>query len=125
MPTVNQLVKSKRKVQKVPSKKSVLLGGCPQKRGVCLRVFTRPPKKPNSANRQVAKVRLSSGREVFSYISGRGHSLQEHSVVLVRGGRARDLPGVNYHLVRGSFDLGAVGERKSSRSKYGVPRRKG
>jgi small subunit ribosomal protein S12 len=125
MPTVNQLVKANRKVQKVSSKKSVLLEGCPQKRGICLRVFTRSPKKPNSATRQVAKVRLSNGREVLGYIPGHGHSLQEHSVVLVRGGRVRDLPGVNYHFVRGSFDLGGVEERKSSRSKYGVRRRKG
>jgi small subunit ribosomal protein S12 len=124
MPTVNQLVQSNRKVSKLASKKSVSLEGCPQKRGICLRVFTRAPKKPNSAIRQVAKVRLSNGREVLGYIPGRGHSLQEHSVVLVRGGRVRDLPGVNYHFVRGSFDLGGVSERKSSRSKYGVRRRK-
>jgi small subunit ribosomal protein S12 len=124
MPTVNQLMKSNpRREKKVVAKKSVLLKGCPQKRGVCLRVFTRSPKKPNSAARQIAKVRLSDGSEIMGYIPGVGHSLQEHSVVLVRGGRVRDLPGVNYHLVRGGFDFAGVVLRKSSRSKYGVPRK--
>ena len=118
MPTINQLVrKSREKVSKrnkVPALKS-----CPQKRGVCLRVYTTTPKKPNSALRKVCKVRLTSGFEVISYIGGEGHNLQEHSVVLIRGGRVKDLPGVRYHTVRGTLDTAGVEDRKQRRSKYG------
>jgi small subunit ribosomal protein S12 len=123
MPTINQLLrKPRRKVQtksKVPA-----LGGSPQKRGVCTRVYTTTPKKPNSALRKVAKVRLTNGYEVISYIGGEGHNLQEHSVVLIRGGRVKDLPGVRYHMVRGSLDTAGVKDRKQSRSKYGAKRPK-
>nr|YP_009504393.1 ribosomal protein S12 [Gracilaria chouae]AWX65729.1 ribosomal protein S12 [Gracilaria chouae] len=118
MPTFNQLLKSSRRRKKIPTK-SVALEKCPQKKGVCLKVFTMNPKKPNSADRKVVKVQLSTGKLIIGYVPGEGHSLQEHSIVLVRGGRVKDLPGVKYHLVRGSFDLTAVGNRKNSRSKYG------
>ena len=123
MPTINQLVRSPR--QKVVSKSKVpALEACPQKRGVCTRVYTTTPKKPNSALRKVAKVRLTNGFEVISYIGGEGHNLQEHSVVLIRGGRVKDLPGVRYHMVRGSLDTAGVKDRKQSRSKYGAKRPK-
>ena len=118
MPTVNQLIKQGRTLQKTKSK-SPALKSCPQRRGVCTRVFTTTPKKPNSALRKVARVKLSSGFEVNSYIPGIGHNLQEHSVVLIRGGKVKDLPGVRYHIVRGVLDTQGVNERKTSRSKYG------
>ncbi len=118
MPTINQLVKKGRK-PKVAKKRARALARCPQKRGVCLQVTTRTPKKPNSALRKVARVRLTNGQEVTAYVGGEGHNLQEHSVVLVRGGRVRDLPGVRYHVVRGSLDCLGVGDRKQGRSKYG------
>lgn len=118
MPTINQLVRKGRKKIKKKSK-SPDMGSCPQKRGVCLQVMTRTPKKPNSALRKVARVRLSNGREITGYIPGEGHNLQEHSIVLVRGGRVRDLPGVKYHLIRGTLDTAGVDGRKRSRSKYG------
>ena len=121
MPTLNQLI---RKPRRAPQEKSKVrdLDACPQKRGVCLQVRTVTPKKPNSALRKVARVRLSNGKEITAYIGGEGHNLQEHSIVLVRGGRVRDLPGVRYHVIRGSLDaLGADG-RKQSRSKYGTKR---
>ena len=123
MATINQLVRKPRGTQR---KKSAVpaLEGCPQKRGVCTRVYTTTPKKPNSALRKVAKVRLTNGFEVISYIGGEGHNLQEHSVVLIRGGRVKDLPGVRYHIVRGSLDLQGVKDRKQSRSKYGAKRPK-
>ncbi len=123
MPTVNQLVRKKRKKQRV-KKKNVALEESPQKRGVCLAVKTVTPKKPNSALRKVARVRLSNGREVTAYIPGIDHNLQEHSIVLVRGGRVRDLPGVRYHVVRGTMDTLGVEERKQGRSKYGTTRPK-
>jgi small subunit ribosomal protein S12 len=123
MATVNQLVRKPRSPRKekttVPA-----LGGSPQRRGVCTRVYTTTPKKPNSALRKVAKVRLTNGFEVISYIGGEGHNLQEHSVVLIRGGRVKDLPGVRYHTVRGSLDCAGVNDRKQSRSKYGAKRPK-
>ncbi|MDR2220407.1 MAG: 30S ribosomal protein S12 [Methylobacillus sp.] len=123
MPTINQLVRKSR--QKVVAKSKVpALEACPQKRGVCTRVYTTTPKKPNSALRKVAKVRLTNGYEVISYIGGEGHNLQEHSVVLIRGGRVKDLPGVRYHMVRGSLDTAGVKDRKQSRSKYGAKRPK-
>jgi small subunit ribosomal protein S12 len=123
MPTINQLVRKPR--QKVITKSKVpALESCPQKRGVCTRVYTTTPKKPNSALRKVAKVRLTNGYEVISYIGGEGHNLQEHSVVLLRGGRVKDLPGVRYHMVRGSLDTAGVKDRKQSRSKYGAKRPK-
>ncbi|BBD76653.1 MULTISPECIES: 30S ribosomal protein S12 [Hydrogenophilus] len=123
MPTINQLVRRPRKT--APEKSKVpALQGCPQKRGVCTRVYTTTPKKPNSALRKVAKVRLTNGYEVISYIGGEGHNLQEHSVVLIRGGRVKDLPGVRYHIVRGSLDLQGVKDRKQGRSKYGAKRPK-
>jgi small subunit ribosomal protein S12 len=119
MPTINQLVrKGRQKIQKKTS--TPALASCPQRRGVCVRVYTTTPKKPNSALRKVARVRLTSGYEVTSYIPGIGHNLQEHSVVLVRGGRVKDLPGVRYHIVRGSLDTMGVQDRKQSRSKYGT-----
>ena len=119
MPTVNQLVRNAR--TRLPAKSKVpALAGSPQKRGVCTRVYTTTPKKPNSALRKVAKVRLTNGFEVISYIGGEGHNLQEHSVVLIRGGRVKDLPGVRYHIVRGSLDTQGVKDRKQSRSKYGA-----
>lgn len=118
MPTINQLIRSRRTLQKNKSK-SPALTKCPQRRGVCTRVFTTTPKKPNSALRKVARVRLSNGFEINSYIPGIGHNLQEHSVVLVRGGRVKDLPGVRYHIVRGVLDTQGVQNRMQSRSKYG------
>ena len=123
MPTINQLLrKGRRKIEtksKVPA-----LGGSPQKRGVCTRVYTTTPKKPNSALRKVAKVRLTNGYEVISYIGGEGHNLQEHSVVLIRGGRVKDLPGVRYHIIRGTLDTTGVASRRQGRSKYGAKRPK-
>jgi len=123
VPTINQLIKKGREVQKNATK-SPALASCPQRRGVCTRVYTTTPKKPNSALRKVAKVRLSNGFEVISYIPGIGHNLQEHSVVLIRGGRVKDLPGVRYHIVRGVLDLQGVNGRLRSRSKYGAKRPK-
>lgn len=123
MPTINQLVRKGRKSQ-TKKKKSPLLGKCPQRRGVCLQVKTTTPKKPNSALRKIARVRLSNGHELTAYIGGEGHNLQEHSIVLVRGGRVKDLPGVKYHLVRGSLDASGVGNRKQGRSKYGAKKPK-
>ena len=123
MPTISQFVRKGR--SSIPTKSKVpALAGSPQKRGVCTRVYTTTPKKPNSALRKVAKVRLTNGFEVISYIGGEGHNLQEHSVVLIRGGRVKDLPGVRYHIVRGSLDTQGVKDRKQSRSKYGTKRPK-
>ncbi|MFZ3018469.1 MAG: 30S ribosomal protein S12 [Gallionella sp.] len=123
MPTINQLIRKPR-VAIVEKSKVPALEGSPQKRGVCTRVYTTTPKKPNSALRKVAKVRLTNGFEVISYIGGEGHNLQEHSVVLLRGGRVKDLPGVRYHMVRGSLDTAGVKDRKQGRSKYGAKRGK-
>ena len=123
MPTFNQLVRYGRK-PKLSKSKSVALEECPQRRGVCVRVFTRTPKKPNSALRKVARVRLSNGREVTAYIPGEGHNLQEHSIVLVRGGRVKDLPGVKYHIIRGALDAAGVEGRRQARSRYGIRRPK-
>ena len=123
MPTINQLIRQPRVSARVKSK-SPALENSPQKRGVCTRVYTTTPKKPNSALRKVAKVRLTNGYEVISYIGGEGHNLQEHSVVLIRGGRVKDLPGVRYHTVRGSLDTSGVNNRKQGRSKYGTKRPK-
>lgn len=123
MPTIQQLIRKPRQ-PKVTKSKSQHLESCPQKRGVCTRVYTTTPKKPNSAMRKVAKVRLTNGQEVISYIPDEGHKLQEHSVVLVRGGRVKDLPGVRYHIVRGPLDCSGVEKRRRSRSKYGVKRPK-
>jgi len=123
MPTINQLLKKPRTSLVVKSK-SPALQNSPQRRGVCTRVYTTTPKKPNSALRKVAKVRLTNGFKVISYIGGEGHNLQEHSVVLIRGGRVKDLPGVRYHIVRGSLDLQGVKDRKQSRSKYGAKKAK-
>jgi small subunit ribosomal protein S12 len=123
MPTINQLVRKGRK--RIEQKKATpALQSCPQKRGVCVRVYTATPKKPNSALRKVARVRLTSGAEVSAYIPGIGHNLQEHSVVLVRGGRVKDLPGVRYHVVRGTLDTLGVADRKQGRSKFGTKRPK-
>ncbi|TFG91764.1 MAG: 30S ribosomal protein S12 [Syntrophobacterales bacterium] len=123
MPTINQLIrKGRSKIKKKTS--APALASCPQRRGVCVRVYTTTPEKPNSALRKVARVRLTSGYEITSYIPGIGHNLQEHSVVLVRGGRVKDLPGVRYHIVRGSLDAVGVQDRKQSRSKYGSKRPK-
>ncbi len=123
MPTINQLIRKPRRTQATKSKTKDL-ASCPQKRGVCLIVRTTTPKKPNSAMRKIARVRLSNGKEVTAYIGGEGHNLQEHSIVLVRGGRVRDLPGVRYHIVRGSLDCLGVDKRKKGRSKYGAKRGK-
>ena len=123
MPTINQLLRKGRKRIETKSKVPAL-GGSPQKRGVCTRVYTTTPKKPNSALRKVCRVRLVNGYEVTSYIGGEGHNLQEHSVVLIRGGRVKDLPGVRYHTVRGSLDASGVAKRRQSRSKYGAKRPK-
>jgi small subunit ribosomal protein S12 len=124
MPTINQLVNKGR--QKVKKKiKTPALKGCPQRRGVCIRVYTSTPKKPNSALRKVARVRLTNGVEVTSYIPGIGHNLQEHSVVLIRGGRVKDLPGIRYHIIRGTLDSAGVEDRRRGRSKYGAKRPKG
>ena len=123
MPTINQLVRQGRK-EVVAKDKAPALRGSPQKRGVCTRVYTTTPKKPNSALRKVARVRLVNGYEVTSYIPGEGHNLQEHSIVLIRGGRVKDLPGVRYHIIRGTLDAAGVNDRKQSRSKYGAKRPK-
>lgn len=123
MPTINQLVRQGRSKQQAKSK-SPALTNCPQRRGVCTRVFTQTPKKPNSALRKVCRVKLTNGFEVNSYIPGVGHNLQEHSVVLIRGGRVKDLPGVRYHVVRGALDTQGVANRKQSRSKYGAKKGK-
>ena len=123
MPTINQLIKYGREKRKKKSK-APALQGCPQKRGVCVRVYTVTPKKPNSALRKVARVRLSNGMEVIAYIPGEGHNLQEHSIVLVRGGRVKDLPGVKYKIIRGVLDAAGVTNRRQSRSKYGAKRPK-
>ena len=123
MPTINQLVRKGRK--KIRAKNKVpALQGCPQKRGVCTRVYTTTPKKPNSALRKVCRIRLTNGQEVIAYIVGEGHNLQEHSLVLIRGGRVKDLPGVRYKVIRGSLDTAGVSDRKQSRSKYGGKRGK-
>ncbi len=123
MPTINQLIRKGRKTvikkNKVPALKS-----CPQRRGVCTRVYTSTPKKPNSALRKVARVRLTNGTEVTAYIPGEGHNLQEHSIVLIRGGRVKDLPGVRYHIIRGALDTAGVDDRNKGRSKYGTKRKK-
>ena len=124
MPTINQLVrKGRKKIKK--KRKTPSLDQCPQRKGVCLQVKTMTPKKPNSALRKIARVRLSNGKEVTAYIPGEGHNLQEHSIVLVRGGRVRDLPGVRYHVIRGTLDASGVDDRRQSRSKYGTKRPKG
>lgn len=123
MATINQLIRNPRQ-PKVKKAKMPALQACPQKRGVCTRVYTTTPKKPNSALRKVARVRLTNGMEVTAYIPGEGHNLQEHSVVLIRGGRVKDLPGVRYHIVRGSLDTSGVSGRRQSRSKYGEKRPK-
>lgn len=118
MPTIQQLLRNSRKNKKIKNK-SIALKKCPQKKGVCVKVYTISPKKPNSAERKIAKVRLTNGKLVIGYIPGEGHTLQEHSIVLVRGGRIKDLPGVRYHFVRGSYNLHGVINRKKARSKYG------
>ena len=123
MPTINQLIRKERK-RVVKKSKSAALNACPQRRGVCTRVYTTTPKKPNSALRKVAKVRLTSGFEVISYIGGEGHNLQEHSIVLVRGGSVKDLPGVKYHIIRGALDTAGVANRMVARSKYGTKKPK-
>jgi small subunit ribosomal protein S12 len=124
MPTINQLVRQGREAVRKKSK-TPAMQGCPQKRGVCIRVYTTTPKKPNSALRKVARVRLTNGQEVTSYIPGVGHNLQEHSIVMIRGGRVKDLPGIRYHIIRGSLDTAGVANRKQSRSKYGAKAPKG
>ncbi|MFN4279492.1 30S ribosomal protein S12 [Thermosynechococcus sp.] len=123
MPTIQQLIRQERELLKKKTK-SPALKGCPQRRGVCTRVYTTTPKKPNSALRKVARVRLTSGFEVTAYIPGIGHNLQEHSVVMIRGGRVKDLPGVRYHIIRGTLDTAGVKDRKQGRSKYGAKRPK-
>lgn len=123
MPTINQLVR-KGRVQIISKNKAPALDSCPQKRGVCTRVYTTTPKKPNSALRKVARVRLTNNMEVTAYIPGEGHNLQEHSIVLIRGGRVKDLPGVRYHIIRGTLDTSGVEERKKGRSKYGAKKPK-
>ncbi|PIQ10114.1 MAG: 30S ribosomal protein S12 [Ignavibacteriales bacterium CG18_big_fil_WC_8_21_14_2_50_31_20] len=123
MPTINQLVRKGRKIVKSKNK-APALEACPQRRGVCTRVYTTTPKKPNSALRKVARVRLTNGIEVTAYIPGEGHNLQEHSIVLIRGGRIKDIPGVRYHIIRGSLDTSGVDDRKKSRSKYGTKKPK-
>ncbi len=123
MPTIQQLIRKGRK-KKVYKSKAPALDSCPQRRGVCLRVYTTTPKKPNSALRKVARVRLTNGKEVNAYIPGEGHNLQEHSIVLVRGGRVKDLPGVRYHIIRGALDTAGVENRKQGRSKYGTKKPK-
>ena len=124
MPTINQLVRKGREAVRQKSK-TPAMQACPQKRGVCIRVYTTTPKKPNSALRKVARVRLTTGIEVTAYIPGIGHNLQEHSVVLIRGGRVKDLPGVRYHIIRGTLDTAGTKNRKKARSKYGAKREKG
>ena len=123
MPTINQLIRYGRKKQEKKTKVPAM-DSCPQKRGVCTRVYTTTPKKPNSALRKVARIRLTNGFEVTSYIPGEGHNLQEHSVVMIRGGRVKDLPGVRYHIIRGNLDTQGVADRKQRRSKYGTKRPK-
>lgn len=123
MPTINQLIRKPRKAPRQRNKVPAL-EGCPQKRGVCTRVYTTTPKKPNSALRKVARVRLTNGFEVTSYIPGEGHNLQEHSVVMIRGGRVKDLPGVRYHVIRGTLDTQGIQDRRQRRSKYGAKRPK-
>lgn len=123
MPTINQLVREPRTMER-PKSKSPALQGCPQKRGVCIQVKTTTPKKPNSALRKIARVRLTNGMEVTAYIPGIGHNLQEHSVVLIRGGRVKDLPGIRYHIIRGTLDAAGVQDRRRGRSKYGAKRPK-
>ena len=123
MPTINQLIRKPRKAP-IARNKVPAMEGCPQKRGVCTRVYTTTPKKPNSALRKVARVRLTNGFELTSYIPGEGHNLQEHSVVLIRGGRVKDLPGVRYHIIRGTLDTQGVDDRRQRRSKYGAKRPK-
>ena len=123
MPTINQLVKKSRRKPTWKSK-APAMGGSPQKRGVCTRVYTTTPKKPNSALRKVARVRLTNGIEVTAYIPGEGHNLQEHSIVMIRGGRVKDLPGVRYHIIRGTLDTAGVADRKQGRSKYGTKKAK-
>ena len=123
MPTIQQLIRSQR-IKCETKTKSPALKSCPQRRGICTRVYTTTPKKPNSALRKVCRVRLTNGFEVTSYIGGEGHNLQEHSVVLIRGGRVKDLPGVRYHTIRGALDCAGVNDRKQARSKYGVKRPK-
>ncbi|MHC1737895.1 MAG: 30S ribosomal protein S12 [Ignavibacteriaceae bacterium] len=123
MPTINQLVRKSRKVI-LSKNKAPALDGCPQKRGVCTRVYTTTPKKPNSALRKVARVRLTNNIEVSAYIPGEGHNLQEHSIVLIRGGRVKDLPGVRYHIIRGTLDTSGVEDRRQGRSKYGAKKPK-
>lgn len=123
MPTINQLIRQGRK-RVLKKNKAPALGNCPQKRGVCTRVYTTTPKKPNSALRKVARVRLTNGIEVTAYIPGEGHNLQEHSIVMIRGGRVKDLPGVRYHIIRGTLDTSGVNDRKRGRSKYGTKRPK-
>ena len=123
MPTINQLIRSRRSKQ-IKRNKVPALENCPQKRGVCTRVYTTTPKKPNSALRKVARVRLTNGIEVNAYIPGEGHNLQEHSIVLIEGGRVKDLPGVRFHIVRGSLDTAGVNDRKTSRSRYGAKKPK-
>ncbi|MEX0660950.1 MAG: 30S ribosomal protein S12 [Balneolaceae bacterium] len=124
MPTINQLIRKGRKSKKSKTT-APALQNCPQKRGVCVRVYTTTPKKPNSALRKVARVRLTNGMEVSAYIPGEGHNLQEHSIVLIRGGRVKDLPGVRYHIVRGTLDTAGVDDRKQGRSHYGTKKPKG
>ncbi|HMH49494.1 MAG TPA: 30S ribosomal protein S12 [Candidatus Acidoferrum sp.] len=124
MPTINQLVRKGREAVRQKSK-TPAMQACPQKRGVCIRVYTTTPKKPNSALRKVARVRLTNGLEVTSYIPGVGHNLQEHSIVMIRGGRVKDLPGIRYHIIRGTLDTAGVANRKQSRSKYGAKAPKG
>ena len=123
MPTINQLIRKERAVV-AKRRQTPALQACPQRRGVCTRVYTTTPKKPNSALRKVARVRLTNGIEVTSYIPGEGHNLQEHSVVMIRGGRVKDIPGVRYHIIRGTLDTAGVGDRRQSRSKYGAKRPK-
>ena len=123
MPTIQQLIR-KGRTSNTKVSKSIALNSCPQKRGVCVRVYTATPKKPNSAMRKVARVRLTNGKEVNAYIGGEGHNLQEHSIVLVRGGRVKDLPGVRYHTIRGTLDCSGVADRRQGRSKYGTKRPK-
>lgn len=123
MPTVNQLLRKKRQ-KPLKKNKTPALKGCPQKRGVCTRVYTTTPRKPNSALRKVARVRLTNGHEVIVYLPGEGHNVQEHSIILIRGGRVKDLPGVRYHAVRGAMDLQGVKDRKKGRSKYGTKKPK-
>jgi small subunit ribosomal protein S12 len=124
MPTVNQLLSQKKRIKKTLNKKTPALNGSPHKKGICIKIFLRTPKKPNSALRKLAKLRLSNGKRVIAYIPGEGHNLQEYSTVLVRGGRVKDLPGVKYKIVRGKLDLAGIKGRKTSRSKYGTKKQK-